>query len=176
MRLCTAVCLGNQRQENGRARCVALAQRKSCLEKCGLNLKLISPSCCQLQLLLLLADQKLLWTANSDNGSFCKDKLRRIFTPPPRFPCIAFKRYIAYLANMFQDVKFFGGKKYPVESLSWLWDRFCLCEHKDGYHTAHDLIDGGVQGFPARTATEPTWAPISANWHGDGTPDTSYKA
>lgn len=49
VRLCTAVCLGNQRQENGRARCVALAQRKSCLEKCGLNLKLISPSCCQLQ-------------------------------------------------------------------------------------------------------------------------------
>ena len=113
---------------------------------------------------------------NSDNGSFCKDKLLRIFTPPPRFPCIAFKRYIAYLANMFQDVKFFGGKEYPVESLSWLWDRFCLCEHKDGYHTAHHLIDGGVQGFPARTATEPTWAPISANWHGDGTLDTSYKA
>ena len=114
---------------------------KSCLEKCGLSLRLKLPSCCQLRLLLLWADQKLLWTANSDNGIFCKDKLRRIFTPPPKFPCIAFKRYIAYLANMFQDVKFFGGKKYPVESLSWLWDRFCLCEHKDGYHTAHHFSD-----------------------------------
>ena len=70
-----------------------------------------------------------------------------------RFPRIAFKRYVAYLANMFQGVKFPGGKKYPVESLSWLWDRFCLCVHKDGYHAAHHLGDGGVQGFPARADT-----------------------